>query len=658
MSQSSYSYNGMYYAPNLFQNQQMQSASPRLDSPAILGNNSPYYSILQQQQQQQQQLMSSPHQMQYSSINNSMANGNINPAHVTSIANASNSKNIHIQKQLELAKKSRNSSSPHHNARVAAAVARASNSTHGNNNNSNNSNSSNNTEKEAGQWTILDFGGMAIKNISLELFKYTFLTTLYLNHNKLLFIPPEISNLKSLNVLDISGNKLTYLPPEMGLLSELKELYLFDNIVAELPNEFGFLFKLEILGIEGNPINEKIVQHLQQDGTQGVIVYLRDKCQVPPPPEKRKWIAFDDEPMMNDRYLVMTYNILSDKYASPQSYAYTPSWVLNWENRSKKIIKEILEYSPDIICLQEVEMSQYHDLFTPQLSEYTGVFWPKSRAKTMQEYEKKTVDGCATFFKTRRFNLIEQDLIEFNQTASQNPESRKYEDIYNRVMTKDNIAVVILLEDKETNFCIMVTNTHLHWDPAYKDVKLVQATILMEELQKFSDIYMKRPLRPQFTKYLQNDSTRFPLIICGDFNSEENSGVYEFLSKGKIAPDHEDYLGHSYGTEEVTHKLQLKSAYTEVNDLEFTNYTPGFKGILDYIWYTSNTIKVTGALGPVDKQYMKKVVGFPEFHFPSDHIPLLTQIKIKNQIPPHINSAAMARQAQAAQQAAAQNRRN
>jgi len=279
MSQSSYSYNGMYYAPNLFQNQQMQSASPRLDSPAILGNNSPYYSILQQQQQQQQQLMSSPHQMQYSSINNSMANGNINPAHVTSIANASNSKNIHIQKQLELAKKSRNSSSPHHNARVAAAVARASNSTHGNNNNSNNSNSSNNTEKEAGQWTILDFGGMAIKNISLELFKYTFLTTLYLNHNKLLFIPPEISNLKSLNVLDISGNKLTYLPPEMGLLSELKELYLFDNIVAELPNEFGFLFKLEILGIEGNPINEKIVQHLQQDGTQGVIVYLRDKCQ-------------------------------------------------------------------------------------------------------------------------------------------------------------------------------------------------------------------------------------------------------------------------------------------------------------------------------------------------------------------------------------------
>jgi len=272
MSQSSYPYNGMYYAPNLFQNQQMQSASPRLDSPAILGSNSPYYSILQQQQQQQQ-IMSSPHQMQYSSINNSVANGNMNPTHKTSIANPSNSKNIHIQKQLELAKKSRNSSSPHHNARVAAAVARA--STHGNNNNNNN----NNNEKEDKQWTVLDFGGMAIKNISLELFKYTFLTTLYLNHNNLIYIPSEISNLKNLNVLDISGNKLTHIPQEIGLLTELKELYMFDNMIAELPNELGFLFKLEILGIEGNPINEIIVQHLQQDGTQGVIVYLRDKCQ-------------------------------------------------------------------------------------------------------------------------------------------------------------------------------------------------------------------------------------------------------------------------------------------------------------------------------------------------------------------------------------------
>jgi len=66
---------------------------------------------------------------------------------------------------------------------------------------------------------------------------------------------------------------------------------------------------------------------------------------------------------LDDRYLVMTYNVLSDKYASSQTYAYTPSWVLNWENRSKKIIKEILEYSPDIVCLQ-VSNNDLYNIFS------------------------------------------------------------------------------------------------------------------------------------------------------------------------------------------------------------------------------------------------------------------------------------------------------
>lgn len=292
-------------------------------------------------------------------------------------------------------------------------------------------------------------------------------------------------------------------------------------------------------------------------------------------------------------------------------------------------------------------MEEFNSFFLPQLKElagYNGVFWPKSRAKTMPEPEKKTVDGCATFFKSRRFNLVEKHLIEFNQILSQKPEFRKFEDVYNRVMLKDNIVVITLLEDKETNFYLIVANVHLHWDPAFKDVKLVQTGMLMEEIQRISNVYLSLPLRPQFSKYIQNNNTRFPIILCGDFNSEPDSGVYEFLSKGKISADHEDYLGHNYGpytSEDLTHKFQLRSAYEDITDLEYTNYTPGFKGILDYIWYTSNTIKVTGNLEGVDKNYMKKCVGFPDFHFPSDHIPLVSQIKIKNQIPPqtHINAA-------------------
>ncbi|KAK7440760.1 Glucose-repressible alcohol dehydrogenase transcriptional effector [Stygiomarasmius scandens] len=52
---------------------------------------------------------------------------------------------------------------------------------------------------------------------------------LYLNHNVLQSIPPEISKLHHLELLDLSGNALESLPPELGMLVNLKELYIFDN---------------------------------------------------------------------------------------------------------------------------------------------------------------------------------------------------------------------------------------------------------------------------------------------------------------------------------------------------------------------------------------------------------------------------------------------
>ena len=58
-------------------------------------------------------------------------------------------------------------------------------------------------------------------------------------------------------------------------------------------------------------------------------------------------------------------------------------------------------YRADIITLQEVESDQFYNFFLYELAQcgYEGVFSPKSRAKTMNENERKRVDGCAIFFK-------------------------------------------------------------------------------------------------------------------------------------------------------------------------------------------------------------------------------------------------------------------
>jgi CCR4-NOT transcription complex subunit 6 len=109
---------------------------------------------------------------------------------------------------------------------------------------------------------------------------------------------------------------------------------------------------------------------------------------------------------------VFTYNILCDKYATPQIHGYTPSWALSWEYRKEMILQEILLYNADVVCLQEVETSQFEEYFVVQLKlrgEYEGLFYPKSRARTMADWEKKAVDGCAIFYKTQRYCLVHLD---------------------------------------------------------------------------------------------------------------------------------------------------------------------------------------------------------------------------------------------------------
>jgi CCR4-NOT transcription complex subunit 6 len=69
--------------------------------------------------------------------------------------------------------------------------------------------------------------------------------------------------------------------------------------------------------------------------------------------------------------------------------------------------------------IQEVDSEQYEDYFLRNLSGtrdganpedgdhaiYKGVFEQKSRARTMSATEKKSVDGCAIFYRTSTYVL-------------------------------------------------------------------------------------------------------------------------------------------------------------------------------------------------------------------------------------------------------------
>lgn len=257
-----------------------------------------------------------------------------------------------------------------------------------------------------------------------------------------------------------------------------------------------------------------------------------------------------------------------------------------------------------------------------------------------------------------RYILLDKQLIDFANTAINRPDMKGEHDIFNRVMPRDDIAVVAFLENRATGSRLIVGNVHVFWNPAFTDVKLVQVAILMEGISKFANKWAKFPpctdkeifrfrdgdgnedgqSLPDKTQVPgasmeYSDGNQIPLLLCGDFNSLPESGIYDLITQGSISNEHADLASRKYGNftrDGISHPFSLKSSYAAIGELAFTNYTPGFQGVLDYIWYSTNTLQVTRLLGDIDKEYLKRVPGFPNYHFPSDHVALFAEYIVKS----------------------------
>jgi CCR4-NOT transcription complex subunit 6 len=125
---------------------------------------------------------------------------------------------------------------------------------------------------------------------------------------------------------------------------------------------------------------------------------------------------------------------------------------------------------------------------------------------------------------------------------------------------------------------ILITTAHIHWDPEYCDVKLIQTLMLLNEIKQIVE-QATREYRPNQAV----DSNSIPIVVCADLNSLPESGVIEYLRTGKISANHVDFkeLGYdsclqkmhaSEKATELTHGFKLECAYDK-DILPFTNFT-------------------------------------------------------------------------------------
>ncbi|MGB7957651.1 MAG: leucine-rich repeat domain-containing protein [Minisyncoccia bacterium] len=112
----------------------------------------------------------------------------------------------------------------------------------------------------------LDLRHQGLTAIPASVFQMSNLVLLNLAGNNLTSVPPEIGNLKDLQVLYLNQNpQITSLPDVFGNLTDLKMLSLFGDGLTTIPPSIMNLTGLKYLGLSGNPIPPTTIVQLRKE---------------------------------------------------------------------------------------------------------------------------------------------------------------------------------------------------------------------------------------------------------------------------------------------------------------------------------------------------------------------------------------------------------
>ncbi|XP_054796215.1 carbon catabolite repressor protein 4 homolog 1-like isoform X2 [Prosopis cineraria] len=397
-------------------------------------------------------------------------------------------------------------------------------------------------------------------------------------------------------------------------------------------DDLGLILKLDCVAVD--LLTNTALSELNQTMTDPVIEFPEAQPRpMVPTPRVQESSSLCSTSLNDFTFSILSYNILSDIYTY-QKYYNCPPWALVWEYRRHNLLREIIKYNADIICLQEVQSDHFENFFKPKLTEegYMAIY--KKKNNEVYTGNQFVTDGCATFYRRHLFKEFAKHEVEFNKKTSPVVEALEPDlrSEASKHLMKDNVALVVILETLG-NCCIKdaiqsricVVNAHICSDPKLPDVKLFQVVTLVNELEKM----------------LQSE---IPLLICGDFNSVPQSDPYTFMVTGKL--EHSESVD-PYGVYQhlkLVHRFLLASAYAsfglavamqerqlgkfnqETREPELTFRSKRFSKTLDYIFYTVNTLEVEAVLELLDHEDV--AAGLPSPLWSSDHIALMSSFRI------------------------------
>jgi hypothetical protein len=88
--------------------------------------------------------------------------------------------------------------------------------------------------------------------------------------------------------------------------------------------------------------------------------------------------------VQKSRFTVLTYNILADLYTTSKQFPMSEPFTLQWQYRRQVILKELALYDADIVCLQEVQSTSFHEDLKPEMDRrgFDAVFKKKTQVRS------------------------------------------------------------------------------------------------------------------------------------------------------------------------------------------------------------------------------------------------------------------------------------
>lgn len=211
-----------------------------------------------------------------------------------------------------------------------------------------------------------------------------------------------------------------------------------------------------------------------------------------------------------------SYNILSQTAAMnhPEMYTHLTvtkddgcvevDGVLSEQDRYKKLLSELTTFRTDIMCLQECDKLFYDNMLNPEMEKfgYKGEFLLKSFPESP--------DGCATFY-SNKFKLVNKNDVRYLEYTAGHDTKPQVAQILEFEINSDDT------KSPEDRTRLFVANTHIIYNPKRGDIKLSQVACLLANLQDM----LKKCKNP------------YAYIMCGDFNMQPYSRMYNFIVDGE-----------------------------------------------------------------------------------------------------------------------------